>query len=153
MAFLFAAVKKPVERLQKGAGLHPAGEKTLGENDVTNWQMLLNLHSLFLLKVEGRSCGQPEDSLSGIPAAREEWAWDPVLVINELVGNARLPKRLLKKWTDLAGICLCPSSQPPFMPGTRTQCQEERQPPYARKDGSQCVRARRPLSYVSAELH
>lgn len=36
MAFLFAAVKKPVERLQKGAGLHPAGEKTLGENDVTN---------------------------------------------------------------------------------------------------------------------
>lgn len=47
----------------------------------------------------------------------------PGLVINELVGNAKPPKELFKKWTDLAGICLRPSSQPPLMPGAWTQCQ------------------------------
>lgn len=105
--------------------------------------MLLNIHSPFFLTLEGRQCGQPEDSLSGLPVAWEKWAWDPGLVINELVGNAKLPEELFKKWTDLAGICLCPSSQPPFMPGTRTQCQQEQQPPYDQKDESPCVRARR----------
>lgn len=36
MAFPFVAVKKWVEGLQRGAGLHPAGEETVGKCVVTN---------------------------------------------------------------------------------------------------------------------
>lgn len=123
MAFLGAAVKKLVEGLQKGAGATQRGRGPWEKRAVTHWSMLLNIHSPFFLKLEGRQRAQPQGYLSRLPAAREKWAWDPVLVNDELVGNAKLPKRLFKKWTDLAGTCLCPSSQPPFMPGTRTQCQ------------------------------
>lgn len=61
----------------------------------------------------GRRCAQPKDYLSRLPFARKKWAWDPGLVNNELVGTARLPKKLFLKWADLAGICLCPSSPGP----------------------------------------